>query len=66
MSDSNKGLQPKLEAFVVLLRRRRDCWSGYSIFTSSAYRTHTVQWRFTQEIATLHDVAMSTSEAKRL
>jgi hypothetical protein len=38
----------------------------YSIFTSSAYRTYTVKWRFPQEIATLHDAAMSISEVKML
>jgi len=36
----------------------------YSIFTSSAYRTDTAKWRFPQEIATLHDLAMATSEVK--
>jgi hypothetical protein len=39
---------------------------GYSIFTSGAYRTDTVKWRFRQEIATRHDVAMSRSEVKML
>jgi len=41
-------------------------WFGYSIFTSSAYRTGTAKWRFPQEIATLYDLAMSTSEVKML
>jgi hypothetical protein len=40
--------------------------TGYSIFTSSAYRTDTAKWRFPQEIAILHDLAMSTSEVKVL
>jgi hypothetical protein len=50
-----------------LVNRIRDLSrSGYSIFTSSAYRTNTVKWRFPQEIGTLHDLAMSTSEVKVL
>ena len=37
---------------------------NYSVFTSSTYRTYTAGWRFPQEIATLHDLAMPTSEVK--
>jgi hypothetical protein len=39
---------------------------GCSIFTSSTYRIDTAKWRFPKEIATLHDLAMSTSEVKVL
>jgi len=39
---------------------------NYSIFTSSAYRTDTAKCRFPQEIGTLHDLAMSTTEVKVL
>lgn len=46
--------------------RARPSSCGYRIFTSSAYRTDTAKWRFSQEVATRHDVAMPTSEVKML
>jgi hypothetical protein len=54
-ADSKSGLAPHPVMLV-----------GYSVFTSSVYRTDTAKWRFPQEIATLHDLAMSTSEVKML
>ena len=54
-ADSKSGLAPHPIMLV-----------GYSVFTSSAYRTDIAKWRFPQEIITLYDLATSTSEVKML
>jgi hypothetical protein len=40
--------------------------AGYSIFDSALYRKPEAEWRFPQEIATLHDLEMATCESKML
>jgi hypothetical protein len=54
-ADSKSGLAPHQIMLV-----------GYSVFTSSAYRTDIAKWRFPQEIVTQYDLAMSISEVKML
>jgi hypothetical protein len=39
---------------------------GYSIFDSALYKGLNVEWLFSQEKATLHDLSMATCESKML